>query len=113
MADPVTTLPADLPEDWTEGQIVAPEGASVGLTQQHGYNYLNKAVNDAQKGINEIRESLSQIPPVLPISKGGTGLTNLYGDDYAVSRVRGVSILQHVPVELANGEVCCVVTSIL
>ena len=42
MADnPITVnLPADLPEDWVENQIVAPEGQSVGLSQQHGYNYL-------------------------------------------------------------------------
>ena len=42
MADnPITVvLPADLPEDWTTGQTVAPSGAEVGLSQQHGYNYL-------------------------------------------------------------------------
>ena len=45
MADnPITVhLPADLPEDWAENQIVAPEGQSVGLSQQHGYNYVNNA----------------------------------------------------------------------
>ena len=35
-----TPLPADLPEDWTGGQTVAPTGAEVGLSEQHGYNYL-------------------------------------------------------------------------
>ena len=35
-----TPLLADLPEDWTVGQTVAPTGEEVGLTQQHGYNYL-------------------------------------------------------------------------
>ena len=34
-----TPLPADLPEDWTGGQTVAPTGAEVGLSEQHGYNY--------------------------------------------------------------------------
>ena len=42
MADnPITvSLPADLPEDWAENQIVAPEGKSAGLSQQHGYNFF-------------------------------------------------------------------------
>ena len=40
-------LPADLPENWALDQIVAPVGTSVGLTQQHGYNYLMEQVNAA------------------------------------------------------------------
>ena len=40
-------LPADLPENWVLDQIVAPVGTSVGLTQQHGYNYLMEQVNAA------------------------------------------------------------------
>ena len=39
-----TPLPADLPEDWTGGQTVAPTGAEVGLSEQHGYNYLMEQV---------------------------------------------------------------------
>ena len=42
-------LPADLPENWTSGQIVAPTGAEAGLDEQHGYNYLMRQVNNAQK----------------------------------------------------------------
>jgi hypothetical protein len=44
-------LPADLPENWTSGQIIAPNGAEVGLDDQHGYNYLMKQVNNAQKAL--------------------------------------------------------------
>ena len=33
-------LPADLPDNWTYGQTVAPAGSDAGLTEQHGYNYL-------------------------------------------------------------------------
>lgn len=44
-------LPADLPENWTSGQIIAPTGAEVGLDEQHGYNYLMKQVNNAQKAL--------------------------------------------------------------
>lgn len=53
--NPITVnLPADLPEDWAENQIVAPEGKSAGLTRQHGYNYLMEQVNNAQTAANEI-----------------------------------------------------------
>lgn len=47
-------LPADLPEDWQDSLIVAPEGADVGLTEQHGYNYLMQQVNDAQRAVNQL-----------------------------------------------------------
>lgn len=55
-------LPADLPENWTSGQIIAPTGAEAGLDNQHGYNYLMKQVNNAQKAataLNEGKLSLS------------------------------------------------------
>lgn len=45
------TLPHDLPENWTTEQYVSPDGTSVGLTEKHGYNYLNRQVNDAQNAI--------------------------------------------------------------
>ena len=47
-------LPADLPENWTSGQIVAPTGAEAGLNEQHGYNYLMKQVNNAQKALKAL-----------------------------------------------------------
>lgn len=61
MADnPITvSLPADLPEDWVENETVAPEGQSVGLSQQHGYNYLMEAVNNAQTAASELGEAFS------------------------------------------------------
>lgn len=49
-----TPLPADLPEDWTYGQTVAPTGAEVGLSEQHGYNYLMEQVNATQEAVNTI-----------------------------------------------------------
>ena len=50
MADnPITvSLPADLPEDWEANDIVAPDGADAGLSEQYGYNYLMQQVNNAQ-----------------------------------------------------------------
>lgn len=47
-------LPADLPEDWTSNQKISPNGTEVGLSEQHGYNYLMKQVNDAQNAVNNI-----------------------------------------------------------
>ena len=49
-----TPLPKDLPENWNENQYVSPSGTEVGLSQQHGYNYLMKQVNNAQKAIEEL-----------------------------------------------------------
>lgn len=49
-------LPADLPENWTSGQIIAPTGAEAGLDNQHGYNYLMKQVNNAQKAATALNE---------------------------------------------------------
>lgn len=47
-------LPADLPENWTSQQTVAPTGAEVGLDEQHGYNYLMRQVNNAQKALKAL-----------------------------------------------------------
>ena len=47
-------LPADLPEDWTSNQKISPNGTEVGLSEQHGYNYLMKQVNDTQNEVNNI-----------------------------------------------------------
>lgn len=49
-------LPADLPENWTSGQIIAPTGAEAGLDNQHGYNYLMKQVNNAQKAATALNK---------------------------------------------------------
>lgn len=54
-------LPADLPENWEDNQIVAPSGASVGLSEQHGYNYLMEMVNRAHEAVNTINESFDSI----------------------------------------------------
>ena len=76
-------LPADLPENWTSGQIIAPTGAEAGLDDQHGYNYLMRQVNNAQKALKVLaaqrEEDLARIKfwasndPTSPASfNGGT-----------------------------------------
>lgn len=47
-------LAADLPIHWEIGQIVSPGGTETGLTKQHGYNYLNQAVNQSQEAANAL-----------------------------------------------------------
>lgn len=54
------TLPHDLPENWNENQYVSPGGTEVGLTPQHGYNYLMEQVNNAQKAIKELDENATK-----------------------------------------------------
>ena len=54
-------LPADLPENWTRGQLVSPNGTEVGLTEKHGYNYLMKQVNATQTEVNNINTALTDV----------------------------------------------------
>lgn len=63
MADnPITVpLPQDLPQNWTYGQTIGPQGTDVGLTQQHGYNYLMKQVNAAQQAAKELGEAFEAL----------------------------------------------------
>lgn len=55
------TLPADLPENWQAEQIVAPTGEEVGLTHQHGYNYLMEMVNRVQRAANAVNEAFDTV----------------------------------------------------
>ena len=82
MADnPITgLLPQDLPTNWTYGQTIGPTGTDVGLTQQHGYNYLMKQVNAAQQAAQELGNSFSGLygtGDIVPITSGGTGASNV------------------------------------
>lgn len=54
-------LPADLPENWQAEQIVAPTGEEVGLSRQHGYNYLMEMVNRTQRGVNSVNEAFESV----------------------------------------------------
>lgn len=54
-------LPADLPENWTQGQTISPNGTEVGLTEQYGYNYLMQQVNATQTEVNSINDTLPDV----------------------------------------------------
>lgn len=60
--NPITVpLPADLPTDWQIQQIVSPDGASAGLAEQYGYNYLMEQVNAAQTALQQLAEYLPSL----------------------------------------------------
>lgn len=68
--NPITQpLPQDLPENWNDSQYVSPNGTEVGLTEQHGYNYLMQQVNSTQKAATEIGEAFKNLASLDP----GTG----------------------------------------
>lgn len=54
-----TQLPADLPENWQIDQDITPTGVDAGLTQQHGYNYQSKQINNAHKAINGLNDAFA------------------------------------------------------
>lgn len=74
-------LPADLPENWTSGQIIAPTGAEAGLDNQHGYNYLMRQVNNAQRALKVLaaqrEEDLAKIK--FWVSPDPTSPASLFG----------------------------------
>lgn len=76
-----TPLPANLPEDWVYGQTVGPNGTDVGLTEQHGYNYLMQQVNAAENGINALGNAMENMPELgadgkVPASQLPLGVAN-------------------------------------
>lgn len=82
--NPITNpLPADLPENWLNTQTIAAAGADVGLSAQHGYNYLMSQVNAAQRGVNTLGIAFAGLTPAalgaVPISRKINGLP-LSGD---------------------------------
>lgn len=54
-------LPADLPTDWAIGQTVGPNGADVGLSRQHGYNYLCEQLNATQNALNDVGTAFGKL----------------------------------------------------
>lgn len=75
--NPITTpLPADLPTDWTYGQTIAANGSEVGLSQQHGYNYLMQQVNAAQQAAKQIGQAFSGLPSSSDLQNVQNNLNN-------------------------------------
>ena len=53
---PFDEITNDLPENWQVNDIVSPDGESVNLSRQHGYNYLMQKVNEIGGKTNILRE---------------------------------------------------------
>ena len=75
-------LTADLPENWTYGQTVAPTGQEVGLPNNYGYNYLMAKVNEARTAINTINSAFTDLPDANTLGQylkktGGTMTGNI------------------------------------
>lgn len=99
-----TPLPADLPTNWGMNQIVSPNGTEVGLTQQHGYNYLSGAVNQAQEAINTLNEAFETLETAVPIytitlSSSGWALSSI--DEVSLN---GMYIQQIIGVTFTVGQ---------
>ena len=91
-------LPADLPENWSGDQFVAPQGADVGLSEQHGYNYLMASVNAAARAINALNEAFeadsgSDAAGVVSF-KGRTGAVVPQAGDYTAAQVGAATMEQ-------------------
>lgn len=70
-------LPHDLPQNWNENQLVSPGGTEVGLTEQHGFNYLMTQVNNAQVAALEVESRVMGLKAgdlnAAPAGYGGFG----------------------------------------
>lgn len=67
-----TPVVANLPTNWALGQTVSPTGTDVGLTAQHGYNYLGQKVNEALNSVNSINaafDGLATTADLTPITE--------------------------------------------
>ena len=73
----MANLPADLPTNWTQGQIISPNGTEVGLSEQYGYNYLNEQVNDTQTEVNSL--SAAQTSTQQQVNTLNTQVGNIQG----------------------------------
>ena len=86
--NPITVpLPADLPTNWVYGQTVGPNGTDVGLSEQHGYNYLMTQVNAAQTAAGDVGQAVEDLQPqtVYPYTHQKNGTVNaLTGAEGAV-----------------------------
>lgn len=83
MTKPLNTNPAaDVPANWTTGQIVSPSGSDVGLTAKHGYNYQAGKINEALTAIGTINNAFAGIATVYSGSGTPSSATGANGDIY-------------------------------
>ena len=90
-------LPADLPTDWQPDQIIAPNGADVELSEQHGYNYLNGAVNQVQTAINDLVDMANSATATGAVLTAGSLVITIPGEAQ-----HGMSIKFEAPCDSAD-----------
>lgn len=73
----MANLPADLPTNWEQGQIITPNGTEVGLTQQYGYNYLNGQVNATETEVNNLSSEVSSLSIAVAGAASQTSVDNI------------------------------------
>ena len=71
-----------LPEDWTIGMTIAPEGADVGLPEEYGYNYLMKTINRAVQGLRSAGGFVEMVTPLPAEERSENRLYGLILADY-------------------------------
>lgn len=100
---PITNNPkADLPTSWVAGQTVAPNGGDVGLSEQHGYNYLNGKVNEALECVGALNAGFDGVAPLeggkvpadnLPLTQLPTVIAARDDSDVYTATVPGITEL--------------------
>ena len=99
------TLPADLPENWASGDIVSPSGTEVGLSEQHGYNYQAKQINDTQTAVNTINEAFEDVAPLASPVFTGAPQAPAAATDYTTYRIRNMALMASAPSgAIGNGQ---------
>lgn len=101
---PITNPVADLPENWTNSQIVSANGTEAGLSQQHGYNHLMEKVNEALEDLGDVNDAFEEL-----LTTGDESATKTSGPADVVeitdaAEAEAVSLIaQIVPVQDLNG----------
>ena len=67
---------ADIPQNWTDGQIVAPSGTDVGLTSKHGWNYIMSKINEALIALGLINDSFANLADSSSVTQEVKGAVN-------------------------------------
>lgn len=103
----MANLPADLPTNWTQGQIISPNGTEVGLREQYGYNYLNEQVNNTQTEVNSL--STAQTSTLQQVNTLNTQVGNIQSqvnsNDTDISNLQQTTTTQGQNITTLQGQV--------
>ena len=110
----MANLPADLPTNWTQGQIISPNGTEVGLSEQYGYNYLNEQVNDTQTEVNSL--NAAQTSTQQHVNRLNTQVGNIQGQvttqGQSITTLQQTTTTQGESITSLQGEVSAINTAL-